>query len=31
LSSCDFVEWKDLQEIKQGVLDLKEQIKELKK
>jgi len=31
LSSCDFIEWKDLQTIKQGIEDLKKQIEEMKK
>jgi len=31
LSACDFVEWKDLQVIKNGIEDLKNEIKELKK
>jgi hypothetical protein len=31
LSSCDYVEWKDLQVIKQGIEDLQKDIKELKK
>jgi hypothetical protein len=31
LSSCDYVEWKDLQVIKQGIEDLQKDVKELKK